>query len=409
MRKHKPGLIFIFATLTLDVFGIGLIVPILPKLVEELIGGGAEQASYIFGWLVGLYALMQLIFAPLIGNLSDRFGRRPVILFSLLGSGLDYFLLAWAPSLSWLFVGRIISGISGANFSAAAAYIADISPPERRSANFGIIGAAAGLGFVFGPALGGLLGHYGLRLPFIAAGCLTLLNCLYGLLILPESLQIHNRRKFQLHEANPIRALLALRRHRLILGLSVCFFFNSLAQAVYPAIWVLYTDYRYGWDTKQTGLSLALVGLMAVVVQGGLTRKIIPWLGERRSILIGFSIMALALVGYGLAPQGWMTYCIIICGSLAGIAIPAVQGMISRNVSDQEQGGMQGSLTALQSIAGAIGPPAATAVFGFFIGSSAPFILPGAPFFFSAGLVAIAAVFGLRSFHHYTEEPHTKA
>ncbi len=403
MQRPRPGLYFIFATLALDVFGIGLVVPILPKLVEQIAGGGFEHASYVFGWLVGVYSLMQLLFAPLLGNLSDRFGRRAVILFSLFGSGLDYFLLAWAPSLVWLFVGRVISGISGANFSAAAAYIADISPPEKRAANFGIIGAAAGIGFVFGPALGGWLGHYGLRLPFIAAGCLTLLNWLYGFLILPESLNPKNQRAFSLRRSNPVGALLSLRRHPLVLGLSLCYFLNSLAQQVYPAIWVLYTDYRFGWGPRQTGLSLALVGLMAVIVQGGLTRRIIPYLGERRSVIIGFSIMSVALVGYGLVPWGWMAYCIIVLGSLSGIAMPAVQGLISRTVADNEQGGMQGSLTALQSVAGAIGPPAATAVFAYFISPAAPAIIPGAPFFFSSLLIVAAGAAALRSFRVNSE------
>lgn len=399
MTSRKPALVFVFITLFLDVLGIGLVVPILPKLVESLAGGGVDRASYFYGWLVGLYALMQFLFAPILGNLSDRFGRRPVILFSLLGSGLDYFLLAWAPSLPWFFIGRIISGITGANFSAAAAYIADVSPPERRAANFGLIGAAFGIGFIFGPAVGGWLGEdYGLRVPFLAAGVLTLLNWLYGLFILPESLKPENRRAFSLRRSNPIGALLELRRHRLVLGLSVSYFISSLAHQVYPSIWVLYTGYRYGWDTKETGLSLALVGLTAAIVQGGLARKLIPRLGERRAAIVGFTIMAIALTGYGLAPEGWIVYPLIVFGSLSGIAVPAIQGMISRTVGDNEQGGIQGSLTSLQSVAGAIGPPLATAIFGYFISEKAPAIVPGAPFFFSSGLVVMAGFLAARSF-----------
>lgn len=399
MTSRKPALVFVFITLFLDVLGIGLVVPILPKLVESLAGGGVDRASYFYGWLVGLYALMQFLFAPILGNLSDRFGRRPVILFSLLGSGLDYFLLAWAPSLPWFFLGRIISGITGANFSAAAAYIADVSPPERRAANFGLIGAAFGIGFIFGPAVGGWLGEdYGLRVPFLAAGVLTLLNWLYGLFILPESLKPENRRAFSLRRSNPIGALLELRRHRLVLGLSVSYFISSLAHQVYPSIWVLYTGYRYGWDTKETGLSLALVGLTAAIVQGGLARKLIPRLGERRAAIVGFTIMAIALTGYGLAPEGWIVYPLIVFGSLSGIAVPAIQGMISRTVGDNEQGGIQGSLTSLQSVAGAIGPPLATAIFGYFISEKAPAIVPGAPFFFSSGLVVMAGFLAARSF-----------
>ncbi len=398
MPPRKPALIFIFITLFLDILGIGLVVPILPKLVEQIASGGVDRASFLYGWLVGLYALMQFLFAPVIGNLSDRFGRRPVILISLFGSGLDYFILAWAPTLPWFFLGRILSGISGANYGAAAAYIADVSPPERRAANFGLIGAAFGLGFIFGPALGGWLGHYGLRVPFFAAGILTLLNWLYGLLILPESLQPQNRRPFSLRRANPVGAILELRRHRLVLGLSISYFISGIAHQVYPSIWVLYTGYRYGWGTKQTGLSLALVGLMAAIVQGGLTRRIIPRIGERRAALLGFSIMAVALTGYGLAPQGWMVYVLIVFGSLSGLAVPAIQGMISRTVEDNEQGGIQGSLTGLQSVAGAIGPVLATAIFGFYISERAPAIVPGAPFFFSSGLAVMAGFLAARSF-----------
>lgn len=398
MRPRQPALVFVFITLFLDVLGIGLVVPILPKLVASLAGGGVDRASYLFGWLTGLYALMQFLFAPVLGNLSDRFGRRPVILFSLFGSGLDYFLLAWAPTLPWFFLGRLVSGITGANYSAAAAYIADVSPPERRAANFGLIGAAFGLGFIVGPALGGWLGDYGLRWPFVAAGVLTLVNWLYGLFILPESLKPENRRAFRLSRSNPVGALLELGRHRLVLGLSVSYFISSLAHQVYPSIWVLYTGYRYGWDTKQTGLSLALVGLMAAIVQGGLARKILPALGERRSAILGFATMALVLAGYGLAPVGWSVYPMIVFGSLSGLAVPAIQGMISRTVGDDEQGGIQGSLTSLQSVAGAIGPPLATAVFGFFISEKAPAVVPGAPFFLSSGLAVLAGFLAARSF-----------
>jgi len=404
MRPRQPALVFVFITLFLDVLGIGLVVPILPKLVASLAGGGVDRASYLFGWLTGLYALMQFLFAPVLGNLSDRFGRRPVILFSLFGSGLDYFLLAWAPTLPWFFLGRLVSGITGANYSAAAAYIADVSPPERRAANFGLIGAAFGLGFIVGPALGGWLGDYGLRWPFVAAGVLTLVNWLYGLFILPESLKPENRRAFRLSRSNPVGALLELGRHRLVLGLSVSYFISSLAHQVYPSIWVLYTGYRYGWDTKQTGLSLALVGLMAAIVQGGLARKILPALGERRSAILGFATMALVLAGYGLAPVGWSVYPMIVFGSLSGLAVPAIQGMISRTVGDDEQGGIQGSLTSLQSVAGAIGPPLATAVFGFFISEKAPAVVPGAPFFLSSGLAVLAGFLAARSFRRNPAE-----
>lgn len=394
---RQPALVFIFITLFLDILGIGLIVPILPKLVEQFTGSLAA-ASHTYGLLAALAGLMQFIFAPVLGSLSDRFGRRPVILLSLLGSGLDYLLLAFAPNLAWFFVGRIIAGITSANFSAATAYIADISPPEKRAANFGIIGAAFGLGFIAGPALGGVLGNVDLRMPFLAAAGLTLLNWLYGLLVLPESLKPENRREFSWKRANPIGALLALQRYPVVFGLTGTYFLMNLAHQVFPSTWVLYTSYRYNWTPGQTGLSLALVGLTAAIVQGGLTRTIIPRLGERRSATVGLTISAVGLIAYGLATEGWMAYVVIAVGSLAGISGPAVQGLISRSVGANEQGAVQGSLNGIASVAGVIGPPLATGLFGFFISAGAPVRLPGAAFFFSSGLTVIAMLLAVRSF-----------
>lgn len=398
MITRKPALVFIFITLFLDVLGIGLIVPILPKLVDQLAEGGIASASYLYGVLAGLYSLMQFLFAPVLGSLSDRFGRRPVILVSLFGSGLDYFLMAWAPTIAWFFLGRILSGITGANFAAAAAYIADVSPKEKRAANFGIIGAAFGLGFICGPALGGWLGHFGLRVPFYAAAILTLINWLYGYFVLPESLKPENRRTFSWKRANPLGALLQLKKEKLVSGLSVSYFLSSVAHQVYPSIWVLYTAFRYQWDTKQTGLSLALVGLMAAIVQGGLARAIIPKIGERNAAVYGFAVMALALIGYGCASEGWMVYPLIVFGSLSGLSVPAVQGMISRTVGDDQQGEIQGSLTSLQSVAGFLGPPLATGVFGYFVSKETPILLPGAPFFLSALIVVVAGILAVVSF-----------
>jgi len=395
---RKPALGFIFVTLALDILGIGLIIPILPRLVEHFEGGNVAAASNTVGMLAALYAAMQFLFAPLIGSLSDRFGRRPVILASLLGSGLDYFVLAYAPNLARFFVGRIISGITGANFAAATAYIADVSPPEKRAANFGLIGAAFGLGFILGPALGGLLGDVGLRVPFVVAGGLTLLNWVYGLLVLPESLATQNRRAFSWARSNPIGALLDLRRYPMVFGLAGTYFLIHLAHQVLPATWVLYTSYRYHWTVGQTGASLAVVGLMAALVQGGLTRVVVRRIGEERAAVFGLAIAALAYAGYGLATEGWMIYAILVFGSLGGITGPAVQGLISRSVGANEQGGVQGSLTSLMSITGIIGPPIATRLFSYFIGESAPAHLPGAAFFFSSVLVVGAALLALRSF-----------
>ncbi len=395
---RKPAIIFIFITLVLDILGIGLIIPILPDLIEKMQGEGESSAAYTFGILAALYSLMQFLFAPLLGSLSDRFGRRPVILISLFGSGIDYFFLAFAPTLGWFFIARIISGITGANFGPATAYIADVSPPEKRAANFGLIGAAFGIGFILGPAIGGMLGEINLHLPFIVAGCLTLLNALYGLIVLPESLKPENRRAFSWKRSDPAGSLLALSRHPMVLGLAGSHFLASLAHQVLPAVWVLYTGHRYGWSPGDVGWSLALVGVMSAIVQGGLTRVIIPKIGERKSAVVGFIVSAISYVLYGLAPEGWMVLIVIVFGSLGGLAGPALQGLISRSVGDDEQGSVQGSLTSLSSIANIIGVIVATSLFGYFVSADAPIQLPGAPFFFGAAVIVAGVVLAIRSF-----------
>ncbi len=393
---RKPAVAFIFITLVLDILGIGLIIPILPKLVEQLSGTGVQGAAHSYGLLASLYALMQFLCAPLLGSLSDRFGRRSVILFSLFGSGIDLLFMAVAPTLGWLFVGRIISGITGANFAAATAYIADVTPPEKRAASFGMIGAAFGLGFIIGPLLGGVLGSYSPRLPFYVAGALTLVNWLYGCFVLPESLALENRRAFSWARSNPLGSLLALRSHRGVLGLIGIFFIAGVAHQVFPSIWVLYTTYRYQWTVQQTGISLAIVGVMAAIVQGGLTRIIVARLGEVKTILLGFFISTLAYTAYGTAPQGWMIYAIIIIASIGGAATPALQALISKGVGADEQGGVQGTIASLSSVAGVVGPLCCTSLFGYFISDQAPVHLPGAPFYFSAGLSVIAALFAVK-------------
>lgn len=398
MTTRKPALVFIFITLFLDVLGIGLIIPILPKLVQSLCGGNVSVAATTVGALSMLYSSMQFLFAPVLGSLSDRFGRRPVILLSLLGSGLDYILLAVAPNLSWFFLGRIINGISGANITAAAAYIADISPPEKRAANFGIIGAAFGLGFIAGPALGGLLGNVGLRLPFLVAAGLTLLNWLYGIFVLPESLALVNRRPFSWIRANPVGSLAALRRHPVVLGLTGSYFLVNVAQLMLQTTWVLYTGHRYDWTPRQVGVSLAIVGVMAAVVQGGLARWIIPALGERRAVMTGLTISSLSMSGYGLATHGWMIYAILIVGSIGGIGGPATQGLISRSVGPDEQGAVQGALSSLASLAGILGPPIGASLFGYFISPKAPAYVPGVSFFLSAFLILCALLIAIRTF-----------
>jgi DHA1 family tetracycline resistance protein-like MFS transporter len=407
MPVRKPALGFIFVTLLLDILGIGLIIPILPRLVETFADGNTVSAARLYGALGALYALMQFLFAPIIGSLSDRFGRRKVILVSLFASAIDYVLLVFAPNITWLFIGRILTGITGANYSAAMAYIADVSPPEKRAANFGIVGAAFGIGFIAGPALGGLLGEYNLRAPFIAAGALTFLNWLYGCFVLPESLAPENRRKFSWGRSNPIGALFAFRKHPAALELAATYFLLQLAHQVFPATWVLYTKYRYEWSMFETGLSLTAVGLMSAFVQGFLTRTAVAKLGEKRTILIGLTLAAFAYIGYGAAAAGWMIYVILCFGSLAGVTMPTIQSVISRQAGADEQGGLQGALMSLAGITGVLGPAIATSLFSYFISPRAPANLPGMPYFFSSALVMAAGFAAVHALRRITPLPPT--
>ncbi len=390
-NSRTPALGFILTTLTLDIVGIGLIVPILPELVKQFSGGDTAAAASAAGWLGAVYALMQFCFAPFFGCLSDKIGRRPVILISQFGLGLDYFLLAYAPSMTWFFAGRVLAGITGANFGAATAYIADISPPDKRSANFGLVGAAFGVGFIIGPLLGGLLGQWGVRVPFLAAGFLTLINSAYGYFVLPESLAPDNRRAMDWARANPVGGLLALARKPRVFGLATCTFLTFVGHQVYPSIWVLYTGYRYGWDAVWNSVSLAVVGACAAIVQGWLTPRVVSALGEWRTALLGLAIAALSYIAYGLAAHGWMMFICIAFGSLGGLAEPTIQGLISNAVSDDEQGAVQGAVTSLESVSGVVGPLLITSLFSYFIRPEAPVSLPGAPFF-ACALIALAAL-----------------
>lgn len=399
MARPKPAIIFIFVTLFLDVFGIGLIIPVLPKLVEHLKGGDLQTAAHAVGWLGALYALMQFFFSPVMGHLSDRFGRRPVILASLFGSGINYLLLAWAPTIGWLYLARIVSGVTAANFSAASAYIADVTLPEKRAAGFGMIGAAFGLGLIAGPAIGGLLGDYGLRMPFLMAAGITLLNWLYGAFVLPESLAAENRRPFKWASAHPFKAVAALGRWPLVLGLSASHFLSMITGNVYQCLWVFYTASRYGWKSTQVGLSLALIGVMAAIVQGGLAGRILKVIGERRGVHVGLLATAVTMGCYGAASEGGMIYFIIVAGSLAGIASPATQSIISQEVPADEQGAVQGALNSISSVARIIAPLMWTSLFSWAIAPERGTRMPGLPFF-GAGLVSLAAAaLAWRAFH----------
>lgn len=390
MAGRKAALGFIFVTLVIDILGIGLIIPVAPKLVQMLQGGGEDEAAGVYGWLAATYGLMQFLFAPTLGVLSDRFGRRPVILISLLGSGIDFFAQALSPSVMILFITRAINGISGANITAASAYVADVTPPEKRAAGFGMIGAAFGVGFVLGPLMGGWLGEYNIRWPFYAAGALTLVNWAYGVFVLPESHKPENRRAFQWRRANPLGAFAGLGRYQMVAWLAVCIFLVNVAQFGLHATWVLYTSHRYQWTPHDVGLSLALVGVGAAVVQGGLARKIVPRFGERRTVMFALSVALAAYVGYGLATRGWMIYAIIAAASLGSVLGPATQSLITKTVGADEQGAIQGAITAIQSSAAVIGPVIGGSSLEYFISDRAPVYLPGAPFFVGAVLTLMA-------------------
>ncbi|MEZ4869832.1 MAG: TCR/Tet family MFS transporter [Caldilineaceae bacterium] len=398
MHKRQPSIGFIFVTLLLDILGLGLIIPVLPELIKTFTNNSFEQASTTLGILTGIFALMQFLFSPILGSLSDQYGRRPVILISLLGSGLDYLLLAFAPSLPWFFLGRVIAGITSANITTATAYIVDVSPPAKRAQNFGIVGAAFGLGFIIGPAVGGLLGGYGLRVPFLVVAGITLLNWLYGYFVLPESLQPENRREFSWARANPVGSLSGLAQYPIVLALAGTLVLSNLAQFGLQSTWVLYTEYRFGWNVGAVGLSLAVVGLSAMIVQGGLIRAIIPRLGERRSLIFGLSISVISFTLYGLAYEGWMMYVIPFLGALGSLAQPSAQAIITQNVKDNEQGAIQGALTSLNSLTGVVGPLLATYVFSYFISDRAPVHAPGAAFFLGSVLLIFSILLALNTF-----------
>lgn len=377
-RKAAVG--FIFITLLIDVMGWGLIIPVMPKLVSQLKGIPVNEASSYGAWLLFAYAITQFICAPLIGNLSDKYGRRPILLSSLTGFGIDYIFMALAPTYGWLFVGRIIAGLTGASFTTGAAYIADVSTPETRAKNFGMIGAAFGLGFIIGPALGGLLAGWGIRAPFYAAAGLCLLNALYGYFVLPESLSKDHRRSFEWKRANPFGSLQFLKRTPSIGGLAICYFLIYLAAMAVQGNWNYFTMYRFNWTEKLVGISLAVVGLLVGLVQAGLTRVINPKLGNERSIYLGLFLYALGLVLFAFATEGWMMFIFLVPYCLGGIAGPALQSIIAGHVPRNEQGELQGALTSLMSLTTIIGPLIMNNLFRYFTTSKAPFYFPGIPF-----------------------------
>lgn len=393
-EKNNKGLIFIFITLLLDVIGFGIIIPVLPELLKKLVNGDLSEAAWWGGILMGVYATMQFLFAPIMGGLSDQYGRRPVLLASLFAFGLDYILLAFAPNIGWLFVGRMISGITGASFSTATAYIADISTPEKRAQNFGLIGAAFGLGFIIGPVLGGLVGgENDFRSPFLLAAALALVNWLYGFFILPESLSTENRRTFDLKRANPLGGIIRLKNYPMILGLVASLILIYIAGHANQSSWNYITMEKFQWDRKMVGYSLGWVGFMVGLVQGGLSRFIIPKLGTEKAVYVGLAIYALGFCLFAFATQGWMMFAFMIVFAFGGIAGPSLQSLISSQIPANEQGELQGTLASIVSLTSIIGPFLMNNIlFHYFSQKYTSHYFPGAPFIMGAILSLISAV-----------------
>lgn len=402
MHNRKASLTFIFITLLIDVTGLGIIIPVVPDLIRELIDGSLSEASVYGGWLMFAYAIVQFFFSPIMGGLGDQFGRRPVLLASLFGFGVDYLLLAWAPTIGWLFVGRILAGVTGASMTTGSAYIADISAPGDRAKNFGMIGAAFGLGFIIGPVIGGLLGAYGSRVPFIAAAGLTFLNWLYGYFILPESLPKEKRRKFSLKRANPIGSLVQLKKFPVTISLMVSMFFVYLASHATQSTWAYYTMEKFDWDVKMVGYSLGFVGLMVAIVQGGLIRVVIPKIGDRNGVYLGLTLYLIGFVLFAFASQGWMMFVFMIPYALSGFAGPSLQSIMTGQIPADQQGELQGAITSMISLTAIAGPPMMTELFARFTNDSLGIYFPGAPYLMGAVFTFMSIGFAMRTLRKYS-------
>ncbi len=396
-KPRTAALAFIFITVVLDMLALGMIVPVLPKLVEDFLHGNTARAAEIFGLFATVWAAMQFLFSPVLGALSDRFGRRPVILLSNFGLGLDYIVMALAPTVWWLFVGRVISGITAASFSTASAYVADVAPPEKRAGGYGMISAAFGLGFVLGPAVGGVLGNIDPRLPFWVAAGLSLLNAMYGLLVLPESLSRDRREAFSWQRANPMGSIKLLRSHAELLGLSTVSFFSSIAHEALPTTFVLYAMYRYGWNARMVGLAIATVGVCSALVGAGMVQPLVAKFGDRRVMLCGMWFNLAGFLIYGLAPTGLLFWTGIPIGGLGGLSSPPMQSLMTRRVKETEQGQLQGALSSIRGIAFMVGPVIFTTTFASFIGPHRDRHLPGAPYLLAAAIVMVSMAIALRA------------
>ena len=397
LRSHRLALGCILLTALMDSIGFGIILPVLPELVMELTGGGLSQAARYGGWLMFVFATMQFFFSPVLGNLSDRFGRRPVLLFSLCMLGVNYLIMGWAPTLGWLFFGRMISGLASSTMSTCNAFIADISPPEERTQNFGLVGAAFGMGFVIGPVIGGFLGELGPRAPFFAAAGFAFGNMLFGLLVLPETLKEEHRRPFDVARANPLGTLKQLRAFPMVFGLLGVMFLYNMGHHVLPATWSFFTMERFGWSEREVGYSLGAVGILMVLVQGFLIRVVISRTGPRIAVFAGMTFTTVAFIGYAMATQGWMIYAALVPGALGALAGPAINGIASTQVGAGQQGELQGGLASIMSLASILSPPLMTETFGFFAAAAAPLYFPGAPYILAAALTVLSLALFVRA------------
>jgi DHA1 family tetracycline resistance protein-like MFS transporter len=398
MTSSRSALTFVLLTVFIDSLGFGIIIPSLPPVIMQLTGEPVSTAADWSGYLMAVYALLQFFMAPVFGNLSDRFGRRPILLGSLLAFGIDFLLTGLATSMLWLFVGRAFAGVFGASFATAGAYVGDISDDTNRAKNFGFIGAAWGGGFTLGPVIGGFVAEWmDPRAPFFVAAALALANVAFGFFALPESLPPERRRKFEWARANPFGALKALAHLPMVAGLLFAVFLYQIAHDSLPAVWMFYTAQKFGWGPAETGWSLTFVGIMTVIVMGGLTGWAVPKLGERRAIVVGFTLMTVGFAAYALVPYGWMIYPAIAIGSLGGIANPAVQSVMSKQVGPSSQGELQGALGSIASIAAVLSPIFMTQLFSHYAGGEASVYLPGAPYLVAGAMTCMCVLIALRA------------
>jgi DHA1 family tetracycline resistance protein-like MFS transporter len=392
----KHALAFIFLTMLIDTIGFGIIMPVMPQLIVELTGKSLADATFIGGWLLTSYAVMQFVCGPIMGNLSDRFGRRPVLLASLAAFAIDYTLMGFAPTLAWLFLGRLLAGVAGAVYSPAWAYVADISTPEKRAQSFGTVGAAFGLGFIIGPAIGGFLGELGPRAPFFAAAALGALNFIYGFFVLPESLSADKRRKFEWRRANPSGALTTLRRYPAVTSIAGAVFLWQLAHQIYPATWSFFAEIRYEWSSAQIGASLTYVGLLMAFTQSMLTGRIVKWVGEYRAVIIGITSGIAGMLIVAFSNVGWLAYVAMTAGMLQFVAYPSMNAIMSKQVPPDSQGELQGGVASMMSLTTIIGPVLLTQTLGRFSAADAPIYFPGAAFLLASALALVALAIVLR-------------